>query len=155
MKSNPDITYFAKTNFRNEGKVFGMYQKDRLMHTYIIGKTGTGKSTLLRTMFMQDVNSGHGACLLDPHSDLAESIIQSIPEHRANDVLYFNIPDPKMTLRYNPFKKVSYEKRSLVASAILDVFKKLWSDAWGVKRPSLLEKGISSLQQIRSSSSAQ
>jgi|GEM_PF-5241512 hypothetical protein len=61
------------------------------------------------------------------------------------DVLYFNIPDPKLRLRYNPFKKVSYEKRSLVASGILDVFKKLWSDAWGVKLEHILRHSILTL----------
>lgn len=127
---NTDITYFAKTDFRNQGKIFGIRQNDRLMHIYVIGKTGTGKSTLLKTMFLQDVRSGHGACFLDPHGDLVESIMNAIPESRKKDVVYFNIPDRTLTLKYNPFKKVSYEKRSLVASGILDVFKKLWADAW-------------------------
>ena len=142
---NPDITYFAKTDFRNEGKTFGIKQKDRLLHTYIIGKTGTGKSTMIKTMFMQDVEAGRGACLLDPHGDLVESIYLSIPEHRKNDIIYFNVPDPALKLRYNPFKKVSLEKRSLVASSILDVFKKLWSDAWGVKLEHILRYCILTL----------
>ena len=102
-----------------------MRQLDRLMHTYIIGKTGTGKSTLIKTMFLQDVAEGRGACLLDPHGDLIESIMSAIPETRKNDVLYFNIPSRALTLKYNPFKRVSYEKRSLVASGIIEVFKKL------------------------------
>ncbi|MBS1683980.1 MAG: type IV secretion system DNA-binding domain-containing protein [Bacteroidetes bacterium] len=142
---NTDITYFAKTDFRNEGKTFGIWQKDRLLHTYLVGKTGTGKSTMIKTMFMQDVLAGRGACILDPHSDLVESIYQSIPAHRKGDVIYFDIPNPELTLRYNPFKKVSYEKRSLVASSILDVFKKLWSDAWGVKLEHILRYSILTL----------
>lgn len=142
---NTDITYFAKTDFRNEGKVFGIWQKDRLLHTYLVGKTGTGKSTMIKTMFMQDVLAGRGACILDPHSDLVESIFKSIPAHRKNDVIYFDIPNPDLTLRYNPFKRVSYEKRSLVASSILDVFKKLWSDAWGVKLEHILRYSILTL----------
>lgn len=145
MKPNPDITYFAKTNFRNANTPFGIYQKDRLLHTYVIGKTGTGKSTLLKQMFMQDVDAGRGACLLDPHGDLAESIISGIPEHRQGDVIYVNVPDSALTLRYNPFKRVSYEKRTLVASGILDVFKKLWFDAWGVKLEHILRHCILTL----------
>ncbi|MBS1624077.1 MAG: type IV secretion system DNA-binding domain-containing protein [Bacteroidetes bacterium] len=140
-----DITYFAKTDFRNQGTPFGIWQKDRLLHTYLVGKTGTGKSTMIKTMFMQDVLAGRGACILDPHSDLVESIYQSIPEHRKADVIYFDIPNPELSLRYNPFKKVSYEKRSLVASSILDVFKKLWSDAWGVKLEHILRYSILTL----------
>lgn len=142
---NPDVTYFAKTNFRNKGTHFGIRQKDRLMHTYIVGKTGTGKSTLLRTMFMQDVHAGRGGCLLEPHGDLVTSIYKSIPEWRKKDVIYFDVPDPALTLRYNPFKKVTQEKRSLVASSILDVFKKLWSDAWGVKLEHILRYSILTL----------
>lgn len=142
---NTDITYFAQTNFRNEAKTFGIYQKDRFMHMYVIGKTGTGKSTLLKSMFLQDVRDGRGACLLDPHGDLIEDILKEIPENRKEDVLYFNIPDKALTLRYNPFKRVSYEKRSLVASGIMEVFKKLWSDAWGVKLEHILRYSILTL----------
>lgn len=145
MQNNHDITFFAKTDFRNEENKFGMYQADRLLHTYIIGKTGTGKSTLLKTMFKQDMEDGHGACLIDPHGDLVASIMESIPEHRKSDVIYFDIPNVHLTLRYNPFKKVSYEKRSLVASGIMDVFKKLWSDAWGVKLEHILRHCILTL----------
>lgn len=142
MNDQRDITYFAETDFRNERKHFGIYQADRLLHTYIIGKTGTGKSTLLKQMFMQDVYDGRGACLLDPHGDLADNIVGQIPKE---DVIYFNVPDGELTLRYNPFKRVSYEKRSLVASGIMDVFKKLWSDAWGVKLEHILRHCILTL----------
>ncbi len=142
---NPDITYFAKTNFRNQAKLFGMYQHDRFLHTYIIGKTGTGKSTLIKSIFLQDVLAGRGVCLLDPHGDLVTDIIAAIPEERNGDIIYFDLPNPLLTLKYNPFKKVSYERRSLVASGILDVFKKLWADAWGVKLEHILRNTILTL----------
>jgi type IV secretory pathway TraG/TraD family ATPase VirD4 len=145
MPHENEITYFAKTNFRNQGKLFGIRQEDRLMHTYIIGKTGTGKSTLIQTMIIQDIQAGRGVCLLDPHGDLVQGVINAIPEARKDDVLYFNVPDRNLTLKYNPFKKVSYEKRSLVASGIMDVFKKLWADAWGVKLEHILRYAILTL----------
>lgn len=145
MRTSHDITYFAKTNFRNQGKVFGIKQKDRLLHMYVIGKTGTGKSTLLKTMILQDIKSNKGVCLLDPHGDLVESIVSQIPSERMKDFIYFNIPDNTISLRYNPFKKVSIEKRSLVASSILDALKKLWSDAWGVKLEHILRYSILTL----------
>jgi len=145
MQIDDGITYFAKTNFRNQQRLFGIHGKDRLLHTYIIGKTGTGKSTLLRTMLLQDINAGRGVCLLDPHGDLVQGIAASIPETRLSDLIYLNVPDVTLSFRYNPFKKVSYEKRSLVASAILEVFKKLWSDAWGVKLEHILRHSILTL----------
>jgi hypothetical protein len=145
VKQQNDITYFAQTHFRNDKTVFGIRQEDRLMHTYIIGKSGSGKSTLMQTMIMQDIIADRGVCLLDPHGDLVQSVFQAIPEDRIKDIIYFNVPDVSLRLKYNPFKKVSYEKRSLVASGILDVFKKLWSDAWGVKLEHILRYAILTL----------
>ena len=140
-----DITYIGLTTYRNQQKRFGIRQSDRLMHTYMIGKTGTGKSTCLETMIMQDIQAGRGCCLLDPHGDLVEKIVKAIPDERKKDLIYFNITDPKLNLRYNPFKRVSIEKRSLVASGILDVFSKLWDRAWGVKLEHILRHAILTL----------
>lgn len=142
---NKDITYFAETSWRSDRRRFGIKQADRLMHTYILGKTGTGKSTCLETMILQDIEAGRGCCLLDPHGDLVEKIVKAIPEHRKNDLIHFNIPDPSLKLRYNPFKCVSFEKRSLVASGILEVFSKLWDSAWGVKLEHILRYAILTL----------
>lgn len=140
-----DITYFAQVNWRNDRRLFGIKQADRLMHTYMIGKTGTGKSTCLETMILQDINAGRGCCLLDPHGDLVEKIEKAIPSWRKKDLIYFNVPDPNLNLRYNPFKRVSKSKRSLVASGILEVFAKLWVSAWGVKLEHILRYAILTL----------
>lgn len=142
---NPDITYIGRTGYRNQQRLFGIKQPDRLMHTYMIGKTGTGKSTLIETMILQDIYTDRGCCLLDPHGDLVEKIIAQIPEERRSDVIYFNFPDPDLKLKYNPFKRVSYDKRSLVASGILEVFSKLWDSAWGVKLEHILRHAILTL----------
>lgn len=143
--SSNDITYIGSTTYRNQQKRFGIKQVDRLMHTYMIGKTGVGKSTLIETMIMQDIQAGRGCCLLDPHGDLVEKVVKSIPESRKDDLIYFNIPDAGLKLKYNPFRKVSPEKRSLVASGILDVFSKLWDSAWGVKLEHILRHAILTL----------
>ncbi|KAA3621017.1 MAG: type IV secretory system conjugative DNA transfer family protein [Bacteroidetes bacterium] len=144
MNTN-DITYFAKTTWRSLRKEFGIKQKDRLLHTYMIGKTGTGKSTCIETKILQDIHANRGVCLIDPHGDLVHAIEKSIPPERKKDLIYFNIPDPKLNLKYNPFRKVSFEKRSLVASGILDVFSKLWDRAWGVKLEHILRHAILTL----------
>lgn len=145
---NKDITYFGQVRWRGDKRFFGIKQKDRLMHTYLIGKTGTGKSTCLETMIYQDIKAGRGFCLLDPHGDLVEKVAGSIPDERKADLIYFNIPEPGLNIRYNPFKYVTYEKRSLVASGILEVFEKLWTSAWGVKLEHILRHAILTLLNL-------
>jgi len=136
---NSEITYFAKTNFRNEQKLFGIKQSDRAYHTYVIGKTGAGKTNLLKTQILQDINSNRGCCLFDIHGDLIEEIQHLLPERRKGDVVFLNIPDKDLLLGYNPLKRVSYEKRSLVASSILESFERLSSSkSWGAKLSHIL-----------------
>jgi septin family protein len=88
------MTFFARTNFRNQRKVFGIKRADRRAHMYLIGKTGTGKSTLLETLIRQNLAGGEGVALLDPHGDLVERVVATLPDHRKADLLYFNVPDP-------------------------------------------------------------
>lgn len=126
-------------------KPFGIWQKDRLLHTYIIGKTGVGKSNLLTTLILQDIIHGRGLALFDVHGDLLQSVLKHIPEHRKEDVIYLNLSDPNLKYRYNPLKRVSPEKRSLVASGILETFQKLWRGAWGVKLEHILRYVILTL----------
>ncbi|MFV0571721.1 MAG: type IV secretory system conjugative DNA transfer family protein [Xanthomarina gelatinilytica] len=135
---NREVSYFAKTNFREEGKFFGIYQKDRLLHTYILGKTGVGKTNLLTTLILQDIIHGRSVCVFDVHGDLIHTILEHLPLQRKHDLLLLDIPNPKLDYRYNPLKRVPYEKRSLVASGILDTFKKLWKGAWGIKLEHIL-----------------
>jgi hypothetical protein len=136
--NNPNITFFAQTKFRPPEQTFGIKQEDRLLHTYILGQTGTGKSTLLKTKIKQDVIHNRGLCLIEPHGDLVAEVLESIPDSRRGDVIYFDATDPNITFGYNPIRKVNFEKRALVASGILDVLKKLWKDAWGMKLEHIL-----------------
>ena|SRR5438128_74723 len=73
--SDNSVSYFACSNFRNKGLPVGVKQVDRLSHMYVIGKTGTGKSTLLETLALQDITAGRGMMLIDPHGDLAERVV--------------------------------------------------------------------------------
>jgi type IV secretory pathway VirB4 component len=81
-ESDNSASRFGRINFRNKGTLFGIKQADRLSHMYVIGKTGTGKSTLLETLASQDISSGRGMMLIDPHGDLAERVVQAIPAYR-------------------------------------------------------------------------
>ncbi len=132
------ISYFAQTNFRNNGKLFGILQNDRLLHTYILGKTGSGKTNLLTSLILQDIKYKRGICVFDVHGDLSHTIMQYVPEERKNEVIYLDIADPNLNYRYNPLKRVTFEKRSLVASSLLESFQKLWTGAWGVKLEHIL-----------------
>ena len=139
FSKNNSICYFAETNFRNKRDTFGIHQKDRLHHFYILGRTGTGKTTLLETKISQDLKANRGICLIDVHGDLVNKIVKSIPEYRKKDVVYLDATNPKLALGYNPLRKVSYEKRPLVVSNILEVFQRLWGNqSWGIKLSHIL-----------------
>jgi hypothetical protein len=143
--SGNSASYFARTNFRNKGILVGIEQADRLSHMYVIGKTGTGKSTLLETLVLQDIAHGRSMILIDPHGDLAERIARSIPEDRHQDVIYFNVPDANQPFGYNPLKHVREDKISLAASGLLEAFKKMWPDAWGVRMEHVLRNTLLTL----------
>lgn len=131
---NKEISYFAKADFREDDRIFGIHQQDRLTGMYLLGKTNSGKSTTLKTLFYQDMLYNRGACLFDCHGDLLKQVLEILPKHRKKDVILFDATNPNILFGYNPLKKVSYYKRALVASSILETFQKLWgAQGWGVK----------------------
>jgi hypothetical protein len=144
-ESDNRVTYFARTNFRNEQKTFGIKRADRRAHMYVIGKTGTGKSTLLETLIRQDMKNGEGLALLDPHGDLVEKVLAAIPNERKRDLIYFNVADSKNPLGFNPLESIPGEKRSLAASGLLDAFKKIWAESWGPRLEHILRNALLAL----------
>lgn len=143
QRNRARITYFARTNFRNTIRAFGVKYADRLLHMYVIGKTGTGKSTLLETLIRQDMAAGEGCVLLDPHGDLIERVAASIPARRQADLIYFNVPDPRQPYTYNPLANVPADKRPLAASGLLEVFHKLWGEkAWGQRMEHIFRNAL-------------
>src|SRR5262249_46323576 len=139
------ITHFGQTNFRNERKAFGIKKADRRAHMYVIGKTGTGKSTLLETLIRQDIENGEGLALLDPHGDLVEKVLRAVPVKRKGDLIYFNMPDRANPLGFNPLEKMEPEKRSLAAASLLEAFKKIWSESWGPRLEHVLRNAFLAL----------
>ncbi len=127
------ITWLGRTNFRNEDRKFGIKEDDRRRHIYIIGKTGVGKSTLLENMIIEDINQGRGVAFIDPHGDSAEKILDYVPEHRVNDVIYLNPSDSHYPIAFNPLEQVDPEFRHLVASGMMGVLKKIWADLWSAR----------------------
>lgn len=142
MPDQNEITFFAKTNFRNQERVFGIKTDDRRRHMYVIGKTGMGKTNLLENLAIQDIQKGHGIAFIDPHGDTAEKLIKAIPSHRINDVIYFNPADQEFPIAFNVMEKVDPEYRHLVASGLVGVFKKIWADSWGPRLEYILRNAI-------------
>ncbi len=140
-----DIIPFAKTNFRNKDQIFGIKTDDRRRHMYVIGKTGTGKSTLLRNMMISDIRTGNGVAVIDPHGEFAESILDYVPEHRIGDVVYFNPADIENPIAFNIAESVDPSQRHLVASGLIGIFKKLWADSWGPRLEYVLRNTILAL----------
>lgn len=141
MPSSPDnpITYIAKTDFRGKFQSFGIYQKDRLYHTYILGKTGTGKTTLLESLITQDIRHGRGLCLIDIHGDLAERMSRLAGNCRESDLIYVDPGDPQCPFGYNPIRPSS--NPSLTVSFLLESLERLWGGgAWGPKLAHILRK---------------
>ena len=139
-RRNPkDIKYFAKTNFRNTNEVFGIRDEDMQYHCAIIGKTGSGKTNVLKSFILNDLQNGRNFCLIDPHGDLLQFVHDNVPENRREDVVFLDIPNPNLKIGYNPIKKVSHEKRSLVVSSILEILERLAGPSgWGHKLAHIL-----------------
>src|SRR3989338_4985446 len=137
-----EINFFAMTNFRNQNRKFGIKLDDRRRHMYIVGKTGMGKTTILENMVLNDIYAGHGVGLVDPHGDFAEKIIDFIPPHRINDVIYFNPADINFPIGFNILETIRPEQKHLVASGLMGVFKKIWPDGWSARMEYILNNTI-------------
>ena len=142
------VLRFAQVNFRQDRRVFGIKREDRFSHVYVIGKTGTGKSTLLETMALQDLALGNGFALIDPHGDLVERVAAQIPPSRRSQVIYLNAPDPEQPYGYNPLRHVRSDRIALATSGFLEAFKKLWPEAWGVRMEHILRNVLMALLEL-------
>jgi Type IV secretion-system coupling protein DNA-binding domain len=141
-KSDEPLIFLGRINWRGLNRLFGMRQTDRRAHLYMVGKTGTGKSSLLELMIRQDVAAGNGLALFDPHGDLVERVYSSIPESRKGDVIYLNVPDPEQPFGFNPLEGVPPLKRSLAANSIIEALKKIFDDAWGMRLEYILRNAL-------------
>lgn len=139
------VNFFAKTNYRGEGKVFGIKREDRRYHMYVIGKTGVGKTTLLLNMILNDIRNGEGVGFIDPHGDAAETLLNHIPKEREKDLIYFNPADTEHPIGLNVLEKVEPEKRHLLTSHLISSFHRLWHEYWGPRLEYILRNSILTL----------
>ncbi|MCD9187016.1 MAG: TraM recognition domain-containing protein [Pyrinomonadaceae bacterium] len=144
-KTQSEISIFAKTNFRDKLTAFGIKRADRRAHLYIMGKTGTGKSTLLESFMLDDIRKGFGFALLDPHGDLVKRVKAKIPWSRRDDLVDFDVADPNQPYGFNPLANVPADKRPLACSGLIQVFKHLWRDSWGPRLEYILRNSLLSL----------
>jgi hypothetical protein len=120
-------------------------REERERHVYIVGKSGSGKSTTLFNLAMHDITSGEGAAVIDPHGDLADAIIDAMPPERTHDVCYLNVGDTEFPVGFNPLAGVAAERQALAAAGIVSAFKHLWSDSWGPRLEHFLYNGVAAL----------
>jgi len=142
------VTPLAITNWRDIKRKFGIKQKNRRGHIYIIGKTGTGKSSLMGNMIISDLEQGSGLALIDPHGDLAATLLDYVPEHRIADVIYFNPTDLEYPIAFNPLESVDPNKHHLLVSGLISVFKKIWTEFWGPRLEHILRHSLLTLLEI-------
>jgi type IV secretory pathway TraG/TraD family ATPase VirD4 len=113
------------------GNAAALSHADRRRHLYLIGKTGTGKSTLLFNMMLADLARGHGFALLDPHGDLATILADATPAWRTNDMIYLDPSDLAHPIGFNPLNNIEPDRRPLVAAHIVAAFQHIWGSSWG------------------------
>lgn len=151
--ASPDnqVVLFGKTEFRGVTTNFGIKLDDRRRHMYVIGKSGMGKSELLKSLAVQDIQDGRGLCFMDPHGDIIQDLLDYIPQERVKDVIFINPADMQYPVAFNVMEKVSFDQRHLVADGMMAVFKKIWVDQWSARMEYILNYTILALLEAEGS----
>ncbi len=149
-----DINFFAKTDFKNKESIFGITTRDRGKHIYIMGKTGTGKSTLIANMAIDDIRKDRGIGIIDPHGDLCEIVVDFIPKRRLNDVVYLEPFDTARPFSLNVLEVREAHHKHLIASGIVSIFSKLYANSWGPRLEYVLRNVVLTLLEIPGSTLA-
>lgn len=153
-----NIIYFAQTHEpREKSKLFGQYLKDKIFHSIITGATGTGKSNLLETMIVQEIEQNIGSVVVfDPNGDLVTTIIGNAPPSQRKNLVVIDPTDPNCQYGYNPLRKVNDTYAPLMISGVIETFRRLYGSSWGNRIENLLrysllllaKKGHSTLDEI-------
>ncbi len=145
------VTYIGTTDFRNQQIKFGIKSIDRSRHMYVIGKTGMGKSTVLENLAVQDIANGDGIVFIDPHGSAIEKLLDYVPEHRLNDVIYFAPFDTDFPISFNVMEDVGPDHRHLVVGGLMASFKKIWQDVWSDRMAYILTNTLLALLEYPNS----
>jgi len=144
-----DCVYVGETVFRSKRVKFGIAEgDDRLRHMYVIGKSGTGKSTLFESMISQDIMKGHGVGMLDPHGETIEKVLERIPDHRLDDVIYFDPSDTERPVGLNLLQIDDPSQKNLLASGLVSAIKQHFDFSWGPRLEYLLNYSVLTLLEV-------
>lgn len=121
-------TLLGLNRHRNTERPIYMTEKDRMRHFYVIGQTGTGKSVFLKNLIIQDIASGNGVCMIDPHGTDIEDVLGSIPPDREGDVIYFDPSnlDRPIGLNMLEYDRERPEQKTFVVNELFSIFQKLY-----------------------------
>jgi hypothetical protein len=146
--NDPQISFCGITNYRDQATPFGFRRFDRRRHLYVLGKSGNGKSCFLQLLVKSDIDNGFGCAVLDPHGDLTDEILKTIPKHRLKDVVIFDPSDLNHPPSFNPMIPIRPDLKVRVMLSFLDTFKRVFGDGWSDKMDHLLRYAINALLNI-------
>lgn len=142
------VNFFGKTHYKNRETIFGIKDSDRMRHIWTIGKTGTGKSTLIANMAIDDLKKGRGVCVIDPHGDLVETLLDYVPKSRINETILFNPADREHPITINPLEVTNREEAELVVAGLMAIFTKVWANVWSARMEYILRNSFMSLAEM-------
>lgn len=132
-----EVSFIGRTNYvaalEEKKYVFGIKRNDRKRHIYILGKAGTGKSKLEELMIRQDIAYGYGVCVIDPHGELIENLLNFIPKERINDVCLINPEDTQYPISFNPLANVENSFKHQFVQSWIEILKKEFESNWSSK----------------------
>lgn len=149
--------YWSETS--SEWQVARIAERDRLIHTYVIGASGSGKTKFLESLIRQDIDAGHGCGVIDPHGDLIEDLkgyLALIGQTRGDrwlseQVVLIDLADPAQTVAFNPIEQLPGVSPGEQAAELITSFRKIWSDSWGVRMEDLLRNALIALSEAHGS----
>ena len=144
-----NCNFIGETMYRNKKVKFGLRNnEDRLRHLYVIGKSGTGKSTLFESMISQDIANGAGVGVLDPHGETIERVLERIPDNRVDDIIYFDPSDTERPIGLNLMQIEDPSQKNLMASGLVSAIKQHFDFSWGPRLEYLLNYSILTLLEV-------
>ena len=129
-----EVSFIGRTNYvaalEEKKFVFGLKRVDRRRHLYMVGKSGVGKSKLIELLIRQDIAYGHGVCVMDPHGDLIEAILDFVPKNRVEDVIIIDPSDLDYPVAFNPLSNIAPEFKHQLTQGLIEVLEKQFGANW-------------------------